>query len=129
MTASHPTPAVPAAPGARPCGCPDYDEARLALSRRALLGTAKTGTLEARADLGKTFGDILTNPGELPTLLCHIMGDPLGPGEELCDTLAGILDDLLPDLAAVGPEQGGGAETPNPDATAEELTDLLGVNP
>nr|WP_300051852.1 DUF1501 domain-containing protein [uncultured Nocardioides sp.] len=43
MTASHPTPAVPAAPGARPCGCPDYGEARLALSRRALLGTALAG--------------------------------------------------------------------------------------
>ena len=27
----------------RPCGCPDYDEARLALSRRALLGTALAG--------------------------------------------------------------------------------------
>ena len=25
------------------CGCPDYDEARLALSRRALLGTALAG--------------------------------------------------------------------------------------
>ena len=25
------------------CGCPDYDEARLALSRRALLGTALVG--------------------------------------------------------------------------------------
>ena len=43
MTAPRPTSAVPAAPGARPCGCPDYDEARLALSRRLLLGTALAG--------------------------------------------------------------------------------------
>jgi uncharacterized protein (DUF1501 family) len=37
MTDPHTT--IPA----RPCGCPDYDEARLALSRRALLGTALAG--------------------------------------------------------------------------------------
>ena len=36
---SHDTPPRPATA----CGCPDYDEARLALSRRALLGTALAG--------------------------------------------------------------------------------------
>ncbi|UFN44455.1 DUF1501 domain-containing protein [Nocardioides okcheonensis] len=37
----------------RSCGCPDYDEARLALSRRALLGTALAGGAVA---LGPALG-------------------------------------------------------------------------
>ena len=91
-------------------------------------GSPKTGTLEARADLGATFGDILTNPGELPTLLCNLLADPLGPGEEICSTLADLLGSLLPDTAAAAAPEGG-AEAPSPDQTAEELTGLLGVNP
>ena len=38
-----PTTPPPATHAVRSCGCPDYDEARLALSRRALLGTALAG--------------------------------------------------------------------------------------
>ncbi len=95
-------------------------------------GNPNTGTLDARADLGKTFGDLLTNPGELPALLCNILSDPLGPGEEICDTLANLLDSLLPDLqgaTAKGGVAAGGAETPSPEKTTQDLTELLGVNP
>ncbi len=113
-------------------------DAPIALGNLGLAGgSPKTGTLEARADLGKTFGDILTNPGELPALLCNILADPLGPGEQICDTLTNLLDSLLPDALSPNSSKGadalgdvaGGLETPNPDQTAEELKDLLGVNP
>ena len=43
MTSSTPRSTPPSTPPTAPCGCPDYDEARLALSRRALLGTALAG--------------------------------------------------------------------------------------
>jgi hypothetical protein len=55
-------------------------------------------------------------------------------GEQLCPSLAGLLDSLLPDnfaagAAAVPDPAAGGAEPPNPDQAANELGNLLGVNP
>jgi virulence factor Mce-like protein len=97
-------------------------------------GSSKTGTLEARADLGKTFGGILTHPEDLPALLCNLLSDPLGPGEEICDTLANLLGDLLPDNLAANSgaaSQGEDAlgKALDPDATTKDLKGLLGVNP
>ena len=99
-------------------------------------GSSKTGTLDARADLGKTFGGILANPGDLPALLCNLIGDPLQPDEEICDTLVGILDSLLPDnfaansnAAALGDAAKGGTKAPSSNKITKDLTGLLGVNP
>ena len=98
-------------------------------------GSAKTGTLDARADLGATFGELLTNPGALPNLLCQVFfgNEAIPVGEQLCPSLAGLLDSLLPDNfaagAAVPDPAAGGAEPPNPDQAANELGNLLGVNP
>jgi phospholipid/cholesterol/gamma-HCH transport system substrate-binding protein len=88
-------------------------------------GSSKTGTLEARADLGRTFGDLLAHPQELPGLLCNILADPLGPGEQVCDTLANLLDSLLPDNF----KSNAGKAKANADESTEDLTNLLGVNP
>ena len=98
-------------------------------------GSSKTGTLDARADLGATFGEVLTNPGALPNLLCQMFfgNEAIPVGEQLCPSLAGLLDGLLPDNFAAGaavPEAAaGGAEPPDPDQTTQELQDMLGVNP
>lgn len=43
MTTPENTPASPATTALRSCGCPDFDEARLALSRRQVVGTALAG--------------------------------------------------------------------------------------
>jgi phospholipid/cholesterol/gamma-HCH transport system substrate-binding protein len=91
-------------------------------------GSAKTGTLDARADLGKTFGGILTHPQDLPALLCNLLGDPLGPDEAVCSSLSDLLGSLLPANAAAA-AKGGAPTTPSPDKTTKDLTDLLGVNP
>jgi phospholipid/cholesterol/gamma-HCH transport system substrate-binding protein len=92
-------------------------------------GNSHTGTLEARADLGKTFGGILANPQDLPELLCNVLADPLGPGEEICDTLADLLGGLLGKKAAAAATDGTGAATPDADKTIEGLKGLLGVDP
>lgn len=88
-------------------------------------GSSKTGTLDARSDLGKTFGDILTNPGQLVGIICAQLGDPVPPVGQLCPTLSGLLDSLLPDnFAANSATAKGQAPT---DTTTKQLTDLLGV--
>jgi virulence factor Mce-like protein len=113
-------------------------DAPIALGNLGLAGgSPKTGTLDARADLGATFGEILTNPGALPALLCQVFfgNEAIPVGEQLCPSLAGLLDSLLPDnltgsAAGAAPDAAaGGTEPPSPDQTAEELGDMLGVNP
>ena len=111
-------------------------DAPIALGNLGLAGgSPKTGTLDARADLGATFGELLTNPGALPNLLCQMFfgNEAIPVGEQLCPSLAGLLDSLLPDNfaagAAVPDPAAGGAEPPNPDQAANELGNLLGVNP
>jgi len=112
-------------------------DAPIALGNLGLAGgSPKTGTLDARADLGATFGELLTNPGALPNLLCQVFfgNEAIPVGEQLCPSLAGLLDSLLPDnfaagAAAVPDPAAGGAEPPNPDQAANELGNLLGVNP
>ena len=104
-------------------------DAPVALGNLGLAGgSSKTGTLDARSDLGETFGGILANPGDLPALLCNLLGDPLQPDEDICDTLVGILDSLLPanfaansNAAALGDATKGGTgaepgqDHPGPD--------------
>ena len=101
-------------------------DAPVALGNLGLAGgSSKTGTLDARSDIGKTFGDILTNPGQLVGILCAQLGDPVPPVGELCPTLQGLLDSLLPDNFAANSAAAKG-QTPA-DKTTKQLTDLLGV--
>jgi virulence factor Mce-like protein len=91
-------------------------------------GSATTGTLDARADLGKTFGGILSHPQDLPALLCNILADPLGPGEQICDTLANLLGSLLPDnFAKKNAATGAAGAASGADKTTKDLVGLLGV--
>lgn len=95
-------------------------------------GNSKTGTLDARADLGKTFGDILANPQNLPALLCNILGEQIPEGEQLCQSLADIIGGLLPENLQDGLKNTdpGGAESESvPPDLANDLKGLLGVNP
>ena len=101
-------------------------DAPVALGNLVLAGgSSKTGTLDARSDIGKTFGDILTNPGQLVGILCAQLGDPIPPVGELCPSLQGLLDSLLPDNFAANSAAAKG-QTPA-DTTTKQLTDLLGV--
>ncbi len=93
-------------------------------------GNSKTGTLDARSDLGALFQSI--EPGDLPGILCGLLGEAIPVGEQLCPSLEGLLNDLLPAQAAAALQGGtaaGGSGAPDPGATAQDLTGLLGVNP
>jgi virulence factor Mce-like protein len=110
-------------------------DAPIALGNLGLAGgSSKTGTLDARADIGKLLGSI--QPGDLPGIICTELGEAVPPPGELCPLLQQLLEDLLPEeMAALMSDlgQGGapaeGSGTPNPDETANGLTDMLGVNP
>ncbi len=93
-------------------------------------GSSKTGTLDARSDLAKLFESI--EPTDLPGIICGLLGEAIAPGEESCPGLDDLLDGLsLTDLASAAQDApaAGGTGTPKPDATLNDLTDLLGVNP
>lgn len=108
-------------------------DAPVALGNLGLAGgSSETGTLDARTDLGKTFGGILANPQNLPQLFCSILGEQIPPGQQLCQSLADLLGGLLPKnledgLQNTNPEaeEQGGA---SPDL-AGDLAGLLGVAP
>ncbi len=110
-------------------------DAPIALGNLGLAGgSSKTGTLDARSDIGKLLESIA--PGDIPGILCTALGEAVPPAGELCPLLEDLLNDLLPEeMAALlnGAPQGGaaadGSGTPTPDETANGLTDLLGVNP
>jgi virulence factor Mce-like protein len=108
-------------------------DAPIALGNLGLAGgSSKTGTLDARSDIGALLGSIA--PGDLPGIICGQLGEAIPVGEQLCPTLAQLLEDLLPDnlLAALPAGPSGttsGSDTPSPDETVNDLTDLLGVNP
>lgn len=110
-------------------------DAPIALGNLGLAGgSSKTGTLDARSDIGALLGSI--EPSDLPGILCNLLGEPIGPGDPPCQALVDLLNDLLPEeLAALlnGAPQGGaaadGSGSPTPDETVNGLTDLLGVNP
>ncbi len=73
-------------------------DAPVALGNLGLAGgSAKTGTLDARADLGETFGGLLANPETIPGVLCNVIfgGEVIPGGEALCPSLKGLLDGLL----------------------------------
>jgi phospholipid/cholesterol/gamma-HCH transport system substrate-binding protein len=111
-------------------------DAPVALGNLGLAGgSPKTGTLDARADIAKVLFELLEEPGNLPELLCNILGQNLpGPGQ-LCTGLTGLLD-LLP-LNALNAKTAekkseataGEAEKPSADETIKELQGLLGVKP
>jgi phospholipid/cholesterol/gamma-HCH transport system substrate-binding protein len=106
-------------------------DAPIALGNLGLAGgSSKTGTLDARSDLAKLFTSI--QPGDLPGIICGLLGEAIDPNTETCPGLEDLLEGLaLPNLAAAaqdGPATGG-AGTPKPDETLNELTDLLGANP
>ena len=94
-------------------------------------GSPKTGTLDARSDIAKLFESI--GPGDLPGIICNLLGEEIMSGEETCPGLDELLQNLaLPSGLAAAAQDGpatGGAGTPKPDASLNELTDLLGVNP
>jgi ABC-type transporter Mla subunit MlaD len=94
-------------------------------------GSPKTGTLDARADIGALLGSI--KPEDLPGIICSQLGDPIPPGEQLCPILKNLLDTLLPDDFALaglpGGDAAGTAEQKSPDKTADSLQEQLGVNP
>jgi virulence factor Mce-like protein len=92
-------------------------------------GSPKTGTLDARSDLAKLFESI--QPGDLPGIICGLLGEAIDPTTESCPGLDNLLDGLaLPEgLAAQDAPSTGGSDTPKPDKTLNGLTDLLGVNP
>ena len=90
-------------------------------------GSAKTGTLEARADLGKTFGGLLANPEDLPGLICNILGEQIPPGEQLCQTLADLLGSLLSKKQQAALANPDAATTPDANKLTNDLTGLLGV--
>ena len=94
-------------------------------------GSPKTGTLDARSDIAKLFESI--GPGDLPGIICNLLGEAIPPGEETCPGLDELLEGLaLPGSLASAAQDGpatGGAGTPKPDESLNELTDLLGVNP
>ena len=110
-------------------------DAPVALGNLGLAGgSSKTGTLDARSDIGKLLESIA--PGDIPGILCGLLGDAAPPPGELCPLLEDLLNDLLPEeMAALlsGAPQGGaaadGSGPPTPDETVNGLTDLLGVNP
>jgi virulence factor Mce-like protein len=107
-------------------------DAPVALGNLGLAGgSSKTGTLDARADLAKLFGSI--EPGDLPGMICSLLGTPIGEGDPPCQGLVDLLEGLaLPEGLASAAQDGpanSGTGTPKPDATLNELTDLLGVNP
>ena len=110
-------------------------DAPVALGNLGLAGgSSKTGTLDARSDIGKLLESIA--PGDLPGILCNLLLEPIAPGDPPCTALVVLLDGLLPEeLAALvsGAPQGGaaadGSGSPTPDETVNGLTDLLGVNP
>jgi hypothetical protein len=92
-------------------------------------GSPKTGTLDARSDIAKLFESI--EPGDLPGIICGLLLEPLNDGT--CPGLDELLEGLaLPEGLASAAQDGpaiGGTGTPKPDASLNELTDLLGVNP
>jgi phospholipid/cholesterol/gamma-HCH transport system substrate-binding protein len=107
-------------------------DAPVALGNLGLAGgSSKTGTLDARSDLAKLFESI--SPTDLPGIICNLLGEAIPPGEETCPGLDDLLQGLaLPEgLASAAPDGAatGGAGTPKPDETLNDLTDLLGVNP
>jgi ABC-type transporter Mla subunit MlaD len=107
-------------------------DAPIALGNLGLAGgSSKTGTLDARSDIAKLFESI--EPTDLPGIICNLLGEAIPPGEETCPGLGDLLEGLalpggLASTAQDGPATGG-AGTPKPDETLNELTDLLGVNP
>lgn len=106
-------------------------DAPIALGNLGLAGgSSKTGTLDARSDIAKLFESI--EPGDLPGIICNLLGEAIPPGEETCPGLDDLLEGLaLPGLtsAAQDAPATGGTDTPKPDETLNDLTDLLGVNP
>ena len=92
-------------------------------------GSSETGTLDARSDLAKLFESI--TPGDLPGIICNLLVQPIV--DDTCPGLDGLLEGLsLPEGLASAAQDGpatGGAGTPKPDESLNELTDLLGVNP
>jgi virulence factor Mce-like protein len=110
-------------------------DAPIALGNLGLAGgSSKTGTLDARSDIGKLLESI--GPGDIPGILCGLLGEPIGAGDPPCQALVDLLEGLLPEeLAALinGAPQGGavadGSGSPTPDETVNGLTGLLGVNP
>ncbi|HWL50505.1 MAG TPA: MlaD family protein [Acidimicrobiia bacterium] len=104
-------------------------------------GSSKTGTLDARADIAKVLLEILGNPGDLPALLCNILGeaipDDIPDVPELCPLLGGLFENLFAANANAAPQQGDAAagdaadeaEKPSADETIKELQGLLGVQP
>ncbi len=107
-------------------------DAPIALGNLGLAGgSSKTGTLDARSDIAKLFESI--SPTDLPGIICNLLGEAIPPGEETCPGLDDLLQGLaLPEgLASAAPDGAatGGAGTPKPDETLNDLTDLLGVNP
>jgi ABC-type transporter Mla subunit MlaD len=98
-------------------------------------GSAKTGTLDARADIAKLLLDLLGNPANLVETLCNILVSPIGNPGELCPDLAEILEPLgglaaKSEAAAPDDAAAGGAETaPSSEETIKELQGLLGVKP
>ena len=111
-------------------------DAPVALGNLGLAGgSATTGTLDARADIGKVLLDLLGNPGSLVNVLCTILANPLPLPGELCPDLAELLEGLdgfaaNSEGAAQDDAAAGGAETaPSSEETIKELQDMLGVNP
>jgi virulence factor Mce-like protein len=111
-------------------------DAPVALGNLGLAGgSSKTGTLDARADIAKLFGSI--EPGDLPGIVCNLLGEAIDPDTEACPGLLELLESLqsgglLTSLENGAPQGGAAADgpgTPDPDKTTNELTDLLGLNP
>ena len=107
-------------------------DAPIALGNLGLAGgSSKTGTLDARSDLAKLFESI--EPGDLPGIICGLLGEAIDPSTETCPGLEDLLDGLaLPEGLASAAQDApatGGTDTPKPDEKLNDLTDLLGVNP
>jgi phospholipid/cholesterol/gamma-HCH transport system substrate-binding protein len=93
-----------------------------ALSNVALTYNEEFGTLDNRSDILDLLGGVLDNP---VAIVCNVLADPIPEGEEICNSLADIIDGILPDLGGLLPRSAVASQEPDP--MHESLDEMLAV--